>query len=115
MDLEKRPDAPMLEGAARAYERAVAADIILQRDGLIIEQKTMDEDGEIVVLGVKKHPAVEISNRSWLIVKAFCSEFGLSPVSRTRLAIEKKPDEETDLMKFLSGSRRSSAPKPMVQ
>ena len=85
MKLDKRPDGPMLEGTCRAYERAVKADLILDKQGLTVEDKFVDKDGEVLVLRVRKHPAVEISNRSWLIVKAFCSEFGLTPVSRIRL------------------------------
>jgi P27 family predicted phage terminase small subunit len=90
MDLDKRPDGPMLEGACVNYARAVEADLILERDGLTVEEKFIDEEsGEAVVLKVKKHPAVEISNGAWRLLRAFCSEFGLSPVSRTRLQIGK--------------------------
>jgi P27 family predicted phage terminase small subunit len=113
MGLDKRPDGPMLEGACRAYARAVEADLILDREGLIVTDTRVSEAGESIT--TKKHPAVEISNRSWLIVKAFCSEFGLSPVSRTRLAIAKKPqDSMKSLMEMLSKPRDKKA-SPMVQ
>lgn len=106
----------MLEGACRAYERAVQADLILDKQGILVEEKYVDDEtGEVHVLKVRKHPAVEISNRSWLIVRAFCSEFGLSPVSRTRLSIEKESDGEDDLMKLLAQPRTKSDAKPLVQ
>ncbi len=109
MKLSKRPDGPMLEGACRAYERAVQADLILDEKGIIVEDKYVDDSGEVHVLKIRKNPAVEISNRSWLIVKAFCSEFGLSPVSRTRLTIDASPDDTDDLAKLLSQPRE---PRP---
>jgi P27 family predicted phage terminase small subunit len=105
MNLDRRPDGPMLEGACRAYERAVEADLIIDKEGLLARDQFIEEDGQVVVLRTKKHPAVEISNRCWLIVRAFCSEFGLSPVSRTRLTIERKDDGEDELMKILSQPR----------
>jgi P27 family predicted phage terminase small subunit len=98
----------MLEGACRAYDRAVEADLIVQRDGLIMEEVT--EKGDV---RIKKHPAVEISNRSWLLVKSFCSEFGLSPVSRVRLAVQVK-EEEDDLAALLAAPRHAGQ-SPRVQ
>lgn len=95
MKVDKRPDGPMLEGACCAYERAVKADLILRKDGLICEERAIVDD-EVIVLKIKKHPAVDISHRAWMQVKAFCTEFGLSPVSRVRLVAkdnEVDPDE----------------------
>lgn len=112
MNLDRRPDSMMLEGACVSYGRAVAADLILDRDGLIVEESVVDKDsGERVVLKVRKHPAVEISNRSWMLVKGFCSEFGLSPVSRTRLAVEKPENQRgQDLAELLSRPRAPRLP-----
>lgn len=115
MKLDKRPDAPMLEGACRAYERAVKADLIIDAKGLIVQDKSMSvtKDGKkqikTVTVRTRKHPAVEISNRSWLIVKAFCSEFGLSPVSRTRLSVEQAPDDADEFIKMLAAPRTPAA------
>lgn len=103
MGLDKRPDAPMLEGACCAYGRAVQADLLLQRDGLVFSEKKRTADGKsFEVVKLRKHPAVEISARSWTLVKAFCSEFGLSPVSRTRLAIAPKQEPDDELSKMLA-------------
>jgi phage terminase small subunit len=46
-------------------------------------------------------------------MKAFCSEFGLSPVSRTRLAVDKLDDGEADLMELLGRPRAAKKP-PLV-
>jgi P27 family predicted phage terminase small subunit len=115
MKLDRRPDGPMLEGACRQYERAVAADLILDREGIVFTKRFVTESGEVVDLEKRKHPAVEISNRCWLIVKAFCSEFGLSPVSRTRLTIESVPStDDDDLIRALSAPRPRSAETPAM-
>ena len=107
MNLDCRPDALMLEGAALNYARAVRADMQVQRDGIVIEDAYLDkETGERVVLKVKAHPAVAISNQAWRQVRSFCSEFGLSPVSRTRLSVDNK-DKLPDLSEILNKPRES--------
>lgn len=107
MNIDHRPDAMMLEGACVNYARAVLADQQLEREGITVEEKYVDEDsGEVIVLKVKKHPAVEVSNAAWRQVRAFCSEFGLSPVSRTRLTIDTNKNADADLAELLSAPRK---------
>lgn len=106
MNLDCMPDAMMLEGACVNYARAVEADFIVNRDGLVLEISTIDEDtGERRILRTQANPAVTISNNSWRLVRSFCSEFGLSPVSRQRLTIETPEKETDDLMALLSKPR----------
>jgi P27 family predicted phage terminase small subunit len=106
MDLDHRPDAAMLEGACVNYARAVDADLILERDGLTVEESVIDKDsGEKIVLKIKRHPADLISATAWRQVRAFCSEFGFSPVSRTRLAVDKRPKQDEDLAAILNAER----------
>lgn len=115
MNLERRPDAQMLEGACVFYARARKADAAVDRDGITIEQSTIDEaSGERILIGIKKNPAVDISKDAWTMVHRFCSEFGLSPVSRTRLAIEKKDDAAEDLANLLMRPRPART-SPVVQ
>lgn len=115
MKLDKRPDGQMLEGACWAYANAVQAELIVQKDGPIITEHFINDAGEAIALKARKHPAVEIRNRSWLIMKAFCSEFGLSPVSRTRLTVEKPDDGEEDFAALLSGPRvKREVPAPLM-
>lgn len=106
MGLDRRPDAQMLEGACVNYGRAVAADLIIARDGIMQEISTIDaESGEKTVIKSQYHPAITVSNAAWRQVRAFCSEFGLSPVSRTRLTIEKKDAGTEDLARLLMQPR----------
>jgi P27 family predicted phage terminase small subunit len=106
MNLDCRPDAPMLEGACVAYARAIAADELVERDGLIIDQ--ISNKGEVRAV---TNPAISISNAAWKNVKAFCSEFGLSPASRTRLTLEKRDETQQELMELLSSPRKPRAEK----
>jgi P27 family predicted phage terminase small subunit len=110
MGLDRRPDGMMLEGACYNYGGAIDAENIIGREGATVTESTIDEEsGEVTVLRVKAHPAVQIARQRWTLVKGFCSEFGLSPVSRTRLTIEKKDTGEADLAAILSAPR---VPRP---
>lgn len=115
MDLDRRPDAMMLEGACVNFDRAVEADLLIQMEGLVIVQEIVtSKKGEVICIKKKKHPAVDISSKAWGLVRAFCSEFGLSPVSRTRLAIGKENNSEDDLVKLLS-QPRAEGPTRTIQ
>ena len=113
MNLDRRPDAMALEGACQNYARAVEADLIVQRDGIMVTESAVTEEGEAVVLRMKYHPAISVSNAAWRQLRGFCGEFGFSPVSRTRLAIEKKDDGAADLATLLSAPRQPR-PAPAV-
>jgi phage terminase small subunit len=83
MNLDKKPDGPALEAACLAYQRMIKA-----------HGKGYDS----------------AANQSASVVKAFCSEFGFTPASRTRLALNKPPEKpEDDLLKALSAPRE---PRP---
>jgi P27 family predicted phage terminase small subunit len=105
MKLDARPDAMMLEGACVNYARAVQADAIIQHGCQVEEPIINHTSGEVIGTKVKNHPAVAVSNAAWRQVRAFCSEFGLSPVSRTRLVLEQPDTSTEDLMKLLSTPR----------
>jgi P27 family predicted phage terminase small subunit len=113
MNLDCRPDAQMLEGACVAYEAAVECYETIQNQGRLVAKRILDPQTKtLVVANVKPHPAVAQMNAAWLLLKAFCSEFGLSPVSRTRLAIDNPADAEDDLLEILSQPRERKVLQP---
>ena len=113
MNLDCRPDALMLEGACISYQAAIQAYETIQTQGPLVAKRILDpETNKLVVSNVKPHPAVAQGNAALMLMKAFCSEFGLSPVSRTRLAIEKPPAEEDELMAILSHPRERKPEQP---
>ena len=107
---DHRADAVMLEGVCINYQNAVEAGLIVAEQGLIITQPVVNKSGEVVGEKYKKHPAAEISNQSWRLVRMFCSEFGLSPVSLARLPVETTDEAEEDLLEILSSPRQRSGP-----
>jgi P27 family predicted phage terminase small subunit len=114
MDLDRRPDAQMLEGACCAYDAAVDSYQTVKTQGRFIAKRALDpKTNTLIVVDVKPHPAVRQGNQAWALMKAFCGEFGLSPVSRTRLAVDKLDDGEADLMELLGRPRATRKP-PMV-
>lgn len=106
MNLDCRPDAMMLEGACSNYAGAILAEIQLRREGQTIRRSYVTKTGETITLSVEAHPAVQIARQRWTLVKGFCSEFGLSPVSRTRLSMVKPNDGSEDLAKLLMMPRQ---------
>jgi P27 family predicted phage terminase small subunit len=116
MDLDRRPDAHMLEGCCVAYDAAVDAYETIQKQGRLIAKKALDPaTNKLVVVDVKPHPAVRQGNQAWALMRSFCSEFGLSPVSRIRLAIEKQDDGEADLLELLGRPREKRIPPVVLQ
>lgn len=106
MSLDCRPDAQMLEGACVAYEAAVNSYETIHKQGRLIAKRAADpKTGQLVVVDVRAHPAVAMGNDAWTLLRSFCSEFGLSPVSRARLSIDRTDACEDDLMKILMQPR----------
>ena len=115
MDLDRRPDGPMLEGACIAYDASIDAYLTIKTQGRFIAKRALDpKTNTLIVVDVKPHPAVRQGNQAWALMKAFCGEFGLSPVSRTRLAVDKLDDGEADLMELLGRPRAAKKPPPLV-
>jgi P27 family predicted phage terminase small subunit len=118
MNLDCRPDALMLEGACIAYQAAIDAYETIQKQGPLVAKRILDpETNKLVVSNVKPHPAVAQGNAAWMLLKGFCSEFGLSPVSRTRLTVEKPDDGEDELLEILSQprERKQQQPREVIQ
>jgi hypothetical protein len=126
MKMDRQPDAAMLEGVCVAYQKAVAADILLQKfldGGCCYEEPVLNKEGEEIGVRIKSHPANAVSEKNWRLVKAFCVEFGFSPASRQRVRGD-KPFESwgSDLKKLLSngpkverpGAKPTPSPAPPV-
>jgi P27 family predicted phage terminase small subunit len=98
MGLDRLVDAGMVECAAAMKDIAKTAYLAIKRDGLEVEDRA--------------HSMVSVLNAAATRYKAFASELGASPVSRTRLTVEKKDSGEADLLKLLGGARepRKSTP-----
>lgn len=108
MNLDCRPDAQMLQGACLSFSRALQAEKILDKEGPVVRESIIHpETNEIIVLKHKTHPAFTVATQSWRLMHRFCTEFGLSPVSRTRLSIDKQDKHGEDLAEILNRPRPS--------
>lgn len=87
-------DGAALEGYCQMYSRWVQAEQFLQKHGTIYKLPS----GYI-----QQVPQVNIAQKSLLIVKGFCSEFGLTPSSRVKLNVPDKLVEHNEMEKYLSG------------
>lgn len=78
------------------YARAVEAEEIIARDGLML-------DGQA-------HPCVRIARQSWALARAFATDFGATPSSRTRINIT-PPLRVVNPFEGLGTARKPSADK----
>jgi P27 family predicted phage terminase small subunit len=113
MDLDRRADAQMLEGACISYAQAVDADLTISREGQVVRIQSLDPQTKEPIEKQRPHAAIAISRAAWAQVRAFCSEFGLTPVARTRLAADSSAPKEkqTDLFALLATPREA---RPVV-
>jgi P27 family predicted phage terminase small subunit len=106
MTLDCRPDGPMLEGACVSYQTYVELYELIETQGKLVAKRERDpKTGVMEVVDVRPHPALHVRDRALLQMKAFCSEFGFSPVSRARLFVERREAESDDLMALLAQPR----------
>jgi len=110
MNLDCRPDSMMLEGACASYATFVEMYELVETQGKLVAKKERNPvTGAMEVVDVRPHPGLAIRDRALMQMKAFCSEFGLSPVSRARLFVERKESDGDDLMALLTQPREPRA------
>jgi len=111
MSLDCRPDAMMLEGACVNYQTYVELYELIEQQGKLVAKKERNpKTGQMEVVDVRPHPGLHIRDRALMQMKAFCSEFGLSPVSRARLFVERRESDGDDLMALLTRPRERKQP-----
>lgn len=85
----KETDAEILSLYCQTYSRWRAAEAAIAEDGLAMMTPT----------GYRLHPCYSVSRDAALMMKSLLLEFGGSPASRTKVSVE-KPPEESGLAKF---------------
>ena len=98
MKIDRRPDGAALEAACLNYAAAIEAERVLRRDGAIVE----------TAKGPRPHPAHQMALQRWSATRAFLTEFGFTPSSRTRVSVGQKPGggAHDDLTALLSAPRK---------
>ena len=79
-----------------AYAKYTKASQEIDKFGLVIKHTNKSGATNIVT-----NPYVQIAGKYAELVKKFCDEFGLTPTSRARIAIPKKPDAKKDRLRGL--------------
>lgn len=93
-------DGAAFEAACQSYATWVKCEKYLKDNGLTVEVQKEGDDGNLYTSYIQQRPEVSIGNKALQAFKAFCTEFGLTPASRTR--IDLKPlGEEIDPMEAL--------------
>ena len=85
-------DRAALAAYCQAYARWVEAEAIIEEKGL-----TFETDSGYV----QQRPEVPIAQKSMQIMKAFATEFGLTPASRTRISVSQKPGEKDPMEPYV--------------
>lgn len=89
-----------LAGYCQTYARWFEAEADITENGSIIEEpiirRRRGEDDEIAGYKRKKNPAVAIANESMKIMRAFLSDFGLSPSTLSKVSMNAEQEKELD-------------------
>lgn len=76
----------------QAYSRWRQAEEAIRREGMVVTT----ESGYPM-----PHPAVKIAEKAMQLIRAFCTEFGLTPSARARMALPGRKDEEDPFEEYL--------------
>jgi len=79
-------DRAALTTYCQAWARYVEAEAMLTQYGSVLKSNKSDY--------IQVSPYATISKQMALLIKAFCQEFGLTPASRSRISVNKKPEYE---------------------
>lgn len=102
---------PMLErlGLVSEIDRAALTAYCLAWSRMLRARQHLATEGEVITTHTgasKPNPWVAIESESMKLVRAFISEFGLSPAQRARVTVDKREtgtDERAELAKRLFG------------
>lgn len=95
-------DRAALAAYCHAYARWFQAEEEIRKLGIVVKEPILLQGLETDYVRYKKNPAVTISETATKIMKAFLVEFGMTPSSRSRIHVE-KPPENDPLEDFLKG------------
>src|SRR5438552_1504136 len=86
-----------LEGESHLRVSQAMHKLIEEQKELVARKERNPKTGQLEVVDVRPHPGLAIRDRALMQMRAFCVEFGLSPVSRARLFVERRETDADDL------------------
>jgi P27 family predicted phage terminase small subunit len=87
-----RIDSSGIAAYCQAYSRWLQAEKEIDTHGITFQTHYTDNEGNVLPGDIKKNPAVTVANDAMKLMRAFASEYGLTPASRGR--IHAKPEDE---------------------
>ncbi len=105
LGLLTRVDRAALAAYCQSYARWQAAETILSLEGITCEYTNKNGSTNTTL-----RPEVLVAKQYLQFLRAFCSEFGLTPSSRARMVLPKdeEDDEENDFRRLLGGKLATS-------
>jgi P27 family predicted phage terminase small subunit len=105
LGLLTRVDRAALAAYCQSYARWQAAETILSSEGITCEYTNKNGSTNTTL-----RPEVLVAKQYLQFLRAFCSEFGLTPSSRARMVLPKdeEDDEENDFRRLLGGKLATS-------
>lgn len=85
-------DRVALTAYCQTYARWLEAEEAVEKKGMTF----VTEKGYI-----QQRPEVGVAQKSLLLIKAFATEFGLTPASRTRISVSRKPEAKDPMEGFI--------------
>ena len=103
LGLLTKVDRAALATYCESWSTFVKAQALIERYGLVYmreEERFTNDDGDtVIVVRPAKIPAVAIAKDAAATIRAFCTEFGLTPSSRSRMTVPDVDDDDLDAMK----------------
>ncbi len=105
LGLLTRVDRAALAAYCQSYARWQEAETILSSEGITCEYTNKNGSTNTTL-----RPEVLVAKQYLQFLRAFCSEFGLTPSSRARMVLPKdeEDDEENDFRRLLGGKLATS-------
>ncbi len=89
----------VMVGISRQAERDI------NENGITFQLFKVDKDGNSVLTGLRKNPAMSVLSDAVNKVRLLAAELGCTPVSRSRPSIEENDGEQRDLWSVIPGGR----------
>lgn len=102
-------DGKALAAYCESFAQAEVALKHIQSVGQVVDVNVLGKDGEVIRLRIEKNPSWAIWIEAIKAMKAFLIEFGLTPASRSKLKLPKKPEED-EIDKLLGRGKGKSVP-----
>ena len=96
-------DTASLAGYCQLYGRWVQLETDIMTDGITVEENRFNKDGDIISTKDIMNPKVTEARLTLQQIRAFSTEFGLTPSARSRLSVEPKKKNIDPMEKLLNG------------